>query len=216
MRTAAEADRRFRDWSARLEASGTQIVSVNDFLVVRRGGRTFASFVDTVLRTSQGEILPRCMLLRGDSVVVVPVLDCEGIAHPLTLMVEQFRPVDGGSTLEFVGGMIDDGDEPATCAVKEVREEIGLEVEAGQLVPLTLEPIRVCTAMMDERVHFFAFRMALTRAQAGALDGKALGDVAAGESIVVRLVDFAVAAQQPVFSAQVGVRLVQSLLAASV
>lgn len=213
MKAEAELDPGFRRWSARLRAAGTQLLSVGQFLAVRRGETTFASFADTVLRTPSGETLPRCMLFRGDSVVVVPVLRVEGSAKPLTLMVEQFRPVDGGNTLEFVGGMVEDDEDPVACAVKEVREEIGLDVLPGDLLSLFPEPIRVCTAMTDERAYFFAFRRRLTRAEADALDGKALGEAGEGESIIVRLVDFDTVARQPVFSAQVGIRLAQGLLA---
>lgn len=214
MRPAAEHDPRFRDWCSRLALAGTQILEVNSYSAIRRGDRVFAALVDTVLKSADGEVLPRCMLLRGDTVVVVPILDCEGMAGPRTLMVEQFRPIDGENTLEFVGGMIDDGESPTACAVKEVREEIGLHVRPDELISLHHEPIRVCTAMMDEHAYFFAFRQSLTAEEARALDGKSLGELSDGESITVRLVDFDTVALQPVFSAQVGLNLIRPLLTA--
>ena len=214
LRAVAERDPRFIDWASRLAAAGTEILEVKSYESIRRGERVFAALVDTVLRSADGEVVPRCMLLRGDTIVVIPIIDCEGHDQPMTLMVEQFRPIDGGNTLEFVGGMIERGESPVACAVKEVREEVGLHVQPADLIPLLGEPIRVCTAMMDERAYFFAFRQSLSAEEARALDGRSLGELSEGESITVRLVDLETVALQPVFSAQVGLNLIRPLLAA--
>jgi len=47
-------------------------------------------------------------------------------------LVRQFRPALNRFTLEFPGGMRDGEEAPAACAVRELAEEVGLEVTTAQ------------------------------------------------------------------------------------
>ena len=47
-------------------------------------------------------------------------------------LVRQFRPAVRRFTLEFPGGMRDGEEAPAACAVRELAEEVGLEVTTAQ------------------------------------------------------------------------------------
>jgi ADP-ribose pyrophosphatase len=40
-------------------------------------------------------------------------------------LVRQFRPAVERETLEFPGGLLDEGEQPATCAARELAEEAG-------------------------------------------------------------------------------------------
>src|SRR5262249_44704605 len=44
------------------------------------------------------------------------------------LLVEQFRPAREGLTLELPGGLVDPGETPAACAMRELAEETGYRV----------------------------------------------------------------------------------------
>ena len=144
--------------------------------------------------------------------IVVPVIHPNDGSPPYTLMVDQHRPVDGCHMLEFVGGMLESGESAETCAVNEVKEELGLTIEPSQLHLLHPEPIRVCTAMLDERSYIFMFSLEVTGNFRQEIDGVSTGDHADGEWIRIRAVDFPAVGAQPVFSAQVGLRLVENFL----
>jgi ADP-ribose pyrophosphatase len=47
-------------------------------------------------------------------------------------LVRQFRPALDRFTLEFPGGMVDGGEDPAASAVRELAEEVGLKVTLVQ------------------------------------------------------------------------------------
>lgn len=66
-------------------------------------------------------------------------------------LVSQYRPACGEMTLELPGGMLDEGEEPAVCARRELLEETGCV--AGQLTPLGIlwpDPGR-----LTNRLHCF-------------------------------------------------------------
>jgi 8-oxo-dGTP pyrophosphatase MutT (NUDIX family) len=65
----------------------------------------------------------------ADYVSVIAV-SCDG-KLPL---VRQFRPAIERWTLEFPGGLLDEGETPERCALRELSEEVGLQ--AGQAISL--------------------------------------------------------------------------------
>ena len=149
---------KFKQWKKQIEKSGTKIEEIDVLAgISRQEGDLFCALLDTRMTTPEGNTVPRCMVLRGMSVVIVPVLYCDD-GETYTLLVKQRRPVDGQFTLEFPGGGLDKGDEqPVQIAIREVKEELGLDVNEKNLIPLSSEPISVCTAILDEKVHFFYF-----------------------------------------------------------
>lgn len=54
-------------------------------------------------------------------------------------LVRQFRPAIEQWTLEFPGGLLDEGEEPERCALRELWEEVGLRapqaISLGELLP---------------------------------------------------------------------------------
>lgn len=205
-------DWRYKAWLERIKKSGTTVRSVQLLATVQRGSNTFAGLIDTELVTESGQQLHRCMMIRGDSVIIVPVIRPSDGSQPYTLMVEQHRPVDGCHTLEFVGGMLASGESAETCAVKEIKEELGLTIDPSQLHLLHPEPIRVCTGMLDERVYMFMFSLEVTGNFRGEIEGVSTRDHSDGEWIRIRAMDFSTVGAQPDFSAQAGLHLVEDYL----
>ena len=146
----------FQVWKKDVESTGTQISKIDVLSVISRSpGKIFSVFIDTEMITPEGERVPRCMLLRGKSVVIVPVVHCDD-GETYTLMIKQRRPVDGSFVTEFPGGMCDSEDEsPASLAIREIQEELGILIKADDLKPLQNDPIKVCTGMLDEQIYFF-------------------------------------------------------------
>lgn len=67
------------------------------------------------------------------------------------VFIRQFRPGVGGVRLEIPGGIVEEGEEPARAAARELLEETGF---AGD------EPVHLCTtepnpAIQDNRCHSF-------------------------------------------------------------
>lgn len=76
------------------------------------------------------------------------------------VLVRQYRHAVGGYILELPAGKLDRGELPATCALRELREETGLE--AGELIELG--SIVTTPGFCNERIHLFLAR-GLTDAQ---------------------------------------------------
>ena len=71
--------------------------------------------------------------------------------HGNLIMIRQFRFGTGQITLEVPGGMVDPGEDPATSAKRELREETGYDCE--HLTPLGyIEPN---PALINNRAHMF-------------------------------------------------------------
>jgi len=69
-------------------------------------------------------------------------------------LVRQFRHAAGGFLWEVPAGKLDAGEEPQTCAVRELREEAGLLAESW----LHMGSILTTPGFCDERIHLFLAR----------------------------------------------------------
>lgn len=69
-------------------------------------------------------------------------------------LVRQYRHATAGYLWEIPAGKLDDGEEPARCAARELQEEVGLA--AGELVRLGM--IFTAPGFCDERIHLFLAR----------------------------------------------------------
>lgn len=86
-------------------------------------GRIFDARKDTVVISDGREVFREVVDHHG-GVCIVPV-DNDGIAY----CVRQFRYPLMKEMLEFPAGKLEMGEEPASCAIRELSEETGLEAE---------------------------------------------------------------------------------------
>jgi 8-oxo-dGTP pyrophosphatase MutT (NUDIX family) len=84
-----------------------------------------------------------------DWALIVPVLETERGRE--FVMVKQWRPGEGGLSIEFPGGVIEDGESIEKGAERELREETGYK--AGKLTHLA--SMNPNPAIMSNRIHFF-------------------------------------------------------------
>jgi 8-oxo-dGTP pyrophosphatase MutT (NUDIX family) len=91
---------------------------------------------------------------KADAVVIIPLLKRYGSDDVLdTILVEQFRPPMGQSTVEFPAGLIDTNESPEQAALRELREETGYVGEACKTLPQVSRPICMSPGVTDESVH---------------------------------------------------------------
>jgi 8-oxo-dGTP pyrophosphatase MutT (NUDIX family) len=103
---------------------------------------------DTVTRaTKQGAD-------KADAVVIVPLLKRYGQDDEVdTILVEQFRPPVGTSTIEFPAGLIDGSETPEQAAMRELREETGYVGESCKTLPKVSRAVCMSPGITDESVH---------------------------------------------------------------
>ena len=202
--------KQFQAWRQSVEASGTKIDELKILGAISRDEQTlFSAFVDCVMTTPEGNKVPRCLLLRGRSVVIVPVFYCEE-EEVFTLMVQQRRPVDGEFALEFPGGLIEAKEcEPIQVAVREIQEELDLHVIETEIKPLCEKPVKVCASMMDEMVHFFYFEKQCSISWLQSYQDRITGHHDDGEYLTVQIIRMTEVATLLNSSVLVGLKLLE-------
>lgn len=114
-------------------------------------GRIFTLDRDTV-RFPDGSVTEEFDICRhpGASAIVPFMSDPEG-ENPQLMLLRQYRYAAGGYIYEIPAGRLDEGETPAACAARELKEETGCEAE--QLVPLTT--MFTTPGFTDEVIHLF-------------------------------------------------------------
>lgn len=82
---------------------------------------------------------------------VVPFLSDPAGDEPQVLLIRQFRYAAGGYLYEIPAGRLDEGETPAQCAARELKEETGCSAE--KIEPLT--SILTTPGFTDEVIHLF-------------------------------------------------------------
>ncbi len=128
---------------------------LRDRLATRRvySGRVLNLDVDTV-RFPDGTAGELEMIRHPGAAAVVPVLSPDDAADPQLLLIRQYRYAAGGHIWEVPAGRLEDGEDPETCARRELLEEAG--ATAGRWARLTT--IYTTPGFTDERIHCFVAR----------------------------------------------------------
>jgi len=111
-------------------------------------GRKF-DFFEVTLRANDGGVLSRQAVRHPGAAVILPLLERDGEMLIVFERVERFAV--GRTLWELPAGTLDPGEDPATCAARELEEETGYRASA-------LEPIATfftSPGMSDEVIHGF-------------------------------------------------------------
>ena len=108
-------------------------------------GRIISLRVDKVFLPNGREAL-REVVEHPGAVAVVPVLPDGRV-----LLIRQFRKPVEEAILEIPAGKLEKGEDPKTCAVRELEEETGFR--AGELEPIM--SFFPSPGFSDERIHLF-------------------------------------------------------------
>ncbi len=108
-------------------------------------GRIFDVFSDRV-RLPNGNEATRDYVGHPGSVGILPVHEDGSVT-----LIRQFRYAGRGFVVEIPAGTLEEGEEPASCAVRELEEETGLK--AGKMEEMT--SFLLCPGYSTERMHLF-------------------------------------------------------------
>lgn len=138
--------------------------------------------------SENNKLLPY-IFIRGDAVVIVPIIHINDESQKYFLCVEQIRISDGSRHLEFPAGMLDENvDNPASVAVKELAEETGLKICESQLVALNNgKPLFTSPGACDEKIYYFKCDINLTKEEFTELNGKLLKNDNENENITIKI-----------------------------
>ncbi len=108
-------------------------------------GRVVNLSIDRVLLPNKKEVSLE-MVCHPGAAAMVPIDDKNGI-----YLVRQYRYATGGFIYEVPAGKLDDNEDPAECARRELVEEIGMQ--AGKLVSMGW--IWTSPGFSNEKIHLF-------------------------------------------------------------
>jgi|TARA_B100002003_G_scaffold228852_1_gene237570 8-oxo-dGTP pyrophosphatase MutT (NUDIX family) len=204
----------FKRWKQRVESNGNVIKNIGVLGIISRDQVNLrGAFLDCRLLTPEGVEIPRCILIGGESAVIVPVLTCRQDGETYTLMVEQRRIVDGGYTEEFPAGTIGlETDDPKIIACQELEEELHMTVSPEELIPLNDNQVKINPCFSDGLVSFFYFESEVSLAFLEEMNGRSTGCHEDNEYIRVKVKKMSEVIKCMTPSALIGLKLVERAL----
>ncbi len=192
--TAAVNSKIFDDWcrsiDPRFQIRAIHIQSVD----MRDENVRFIKLKADVIDRTDDAYLPGSVFLRGHSVAILVVLECNGLEYAV-LAVQPRVAIGDFELQEVLAGMLDESNDFAGVAAKELREEGGdtFALTASDLIDLTdavgcMRPIYLSPGGSDEAMRFFLHRRQVTFDELNALRGKATGVLEDGEHIKLKVV----------------------------
>jgi len=113
-------------------------------------GRIVNLDIDTV-RFPNGKTGELEMIRHSGASAIVPFLSDPRGDDPQIMLIRQYRYAADGFIYEVPAGRLDEGEDPKTCAVRELREETGCTaIDVELLFTMYTTP-----GFTDERIHVF-------------------------------------------------------------
>lgn len=139
--TAAEVNKRPRDSRPAEQLASERLYT----------GRIISLDRDTV-RFPDGSVTNEFDIARHPGAsAIVPFMNDPAGEEPQLLLLRQYRYAAGGYIYEIPAGRLDEGETPAQCAARELKEETGCSAE--KIEPLTT--MFTTPGFTDEVIHLF-------------------------------------------------------------
>jgi 8-oxo-dGTP pyrophosphatase MutT (NUDIX family) len=176
-------------WEKTVRDAGCSIGTITPLSLLRKkNGELLFALCEADVADPQKRKLPQYIFIRGHAVIVVPLLKNKDTGDERFLMIRQRRIGNGMLNLEFPAGMLDrDIHAVKAVAQRELIEETGLAVSAGDLFPLHNSPLYSSPGAADEGIYYFGCVVSLSAQEFASLEGRLAGSVGDGESITVTL-----------------------------
>jgi ADP-ribose pyrophosphatase len=113
-------------------------------------GRIVKLFRDTV-RFPDGSIGELDVVRHPGASAIVPFLSDPSGDDPQLLLIKQYRYAAGGFIYEIPAGLLNAGEEPRDCAIRELKEETGCTAQNIEY----LFTVLTTPGFTDERIHVF-------------------------------------------------------------
>ena len=130
----------------------------------------------------------RFVFFRRDAVAIFLVASDKMTRQKYVVLVEQIRIPAGGKLLEIPAGTIEDDGDPLRTAVREVKEEVGLDIGAENFKPLGT--YYVSPGACSERIMLFCCDIELSHSEINSLRDRLAGLEEEGEKTQVKLIPF--------------------------
>ena len=101
--------------------------------------------VDTI-SLPDGKTAKREVVLRGDATAIVPIDEKGNV-----ILVEQYRHPVGDMVLEIPAGMLEEGEDPKACAIRELEEETSFITNELTYITTMYPTVGFCT----EKLHIY-------------------------------------------------------------
>jgi 8-oxo-dGTP pyrophosphatase MutT (NUDIX family) len=183
---------KYRAWRKSVERNGCAIRSVESLQELNKGdGSLLFALLRTRVEDPQGRPLPAYAFIRGHAALIVTEVVNRETGVRKFLMLRQRRIGHGGDALEFPAGMLDeDVADPIGVALKELKEETGLEASRKQMVCLLERPLYTSAGLDDEAIHYFGCSLELSAKEFHGLEGGETGKSEENEFIRLGLWDY--------------------------
>ena len=178
----------FKDWYNAIE-EGLHIRGIFVQSLDKFGSVVGFLKIETDAVDNQGNFIPGICFLRGDSVAILVLLECSESEKKFVVLVSQARmPVGKASFIELPAGMLDGKGNLTGKAVDEIKEELGMNITASELILLHKDKVALSPGGCNEHVIFYLVKKTLSRDEIDELNGKQTGVEAEGEHIRVVVV----------------------------
>lgn len=183
---------KYRAWKKAVESSGCAIREVELLQELNKGdGSLLFALLRTRVEDPHGRPLPAYALIRGHAVLIVTEVVNRDTGDRKFLMLRQRRIAHGGESLEFPAGMLDeDVGDPVGVAVKEIKEETGLDVRRDQIFPICHRHLYSSAGLDDEAIFYYGCTLELPSGEFHALEGGETGKAEEHEYIRLGLWDY--------------------------
>lgn len=176
-------------WKKSLTDNGCTIKKIEPLnIYLRPKGELLFALLKADIITPEGNKIPPIIFLRGHACIIVPLLINKKSKEERLLMVHQRRIASGALTLEFPAGMLDrEIKNPPGVAVKELKEETGLDISEDLLFPLSEGPLYASPGASDEGIYYYGCNIELDDKEYRTFEGRIMGDNSENEYIQVTL-----------------------------
>lgn len=140
-----------------------KIVKSKKLFEISRNNHNVARGYDIKFRLNKSKIIERYIIIQGLSVQIVPIIFCTTDKKYYTILVKQLRIGAQKSVCEFPSGALSYKDRNLKdSALREIREELNLRIDAKKLLKLSEKPIIMQPVNSYLKCQFFYFKLKMT------------------------------------------------------